>query len=209
MKQVVPVPCTEYYRDTEWNVGLWGAYAFGGSDNDTERHFSFVDGETVDVNENILGDSAWGGGIDVKYFFHRYFGIGIEGNALSTDRGSFRFGPNLRSVGLRDDDGSDVVGSVLGTFTFRFPINRCSRFAPYIWGGVGVIFDGDHTHYELIGVQERFVRSTDDHTSVLGQVGGGFEVRLTKCIGWINDISWNFTDDDSFGMVRSGINFAF
>jgi hypothetical protein len=45
----------------------------------------------------------------------------------------------------------------------------------------------------------------------MGQVGGGLEVRFTPHIGWINDFSWNFVDGpkNNFGMVRSGVNFAF
>jgi hypothetical protein len=66
MKQtaVQQAPCPEWYRDTEWNVNLWGTYALTGN---SWR------------NDTYLGvDHAWGGGIDAKYFFHRYFGIGLE-----------------------------------------------------------------------------------------------------------------------------------
>ena len=45
----------------------------------------------------------------------------------------------------------------------------------------------------------------------MGQFGGGFEVRITRHIGWMNDFSWNVVDGpkNNFGMVRSGLNFAF
>ena len=62
-------------------------------------------------------DHMWGGGADIKYFFARYFGIGAEG-----------YGLNAR----------DTVGSALGTLTLRYPI-PCSRFAPYIYAGGGVL----------------------------------------------------------------------
>ena len=66
---VQPAPCPQWYRDTEWNVSLWGTYLFTG----TEYR-----------NDTYLGvDHAWGGGGDIKYFFHRYFGIGIEGYGVS------------------------------------------------------------------------------------------------------------------------------
>jgi len=208
MKQVAPAPCPEWYADNEWNVSIWGAYGFGGERNDTERRFNLVDGETVDVNEGVIGDDAWGGGMDIKYFFHRYFGIGVEGYGLATHRGAFDFRPGLNSIGLADDDGSDPVAAVQGTFTIRFPI-RCTRFAPYIYGGGGVIFGPDRDHYVLIGVLERFRHTSDDGTQAIGQVGGGLEVRFTRHIGWINDVSWNFTEHDDFGLIRSGINFAF
>jgi hypothetical protein len=46
---------------------------------------------------------------------------------------------------------------------------------------------------------------------LVGQFGGGVEVRLTPHIGWINDFSWNVINgpENNFGMVRSGLNFAF
>ncbi len=54
-------------------------------------------------------------------------------------------------------------------------------------------------------------RQTDSETRAIGQLGGGIEVRITPHIGWINDFSWNVRDgpDNNFGMVRSGLNFAF
>src|SRR5436189_5985435 len=66
IKQVAaPPPCPEWYADREFNVSLWGTYVFTGStwENDTYMH----------------ADHAWGGGIDLKYFFMRYIGVGIEG----------------------------------------------------------------------------------------------------------------------------------
>lgn len=209
MKQVVPPPCPQWYADNEWNISLWGAYAFGGDNNDhfNENDLMFVDGETVHFDNNI-GD-AGGGGIDIKYFFHRYFGIGIEAYGLASDNNN---GHDVRQ-GLRDDgldphDDNDGVGAVKGTFTLRFPIS-CTRFAPYIFAGGGVMFGGEDETFVLIGVKERWERRTNDDVRGLGQVGGGLEVRFTPHIGWLTDVSWNFTDDDDFGMVRGGINFAF
>jgi hypothetical protein len=201
MKQVVPPPCPEWYRDTEWNVSIWGTYLFTGNDWEDDEY--------------IQSDHGWGGGVDAKFFFHRYFGIGIEGWAANARREVL----DLSGVGLgplatitHDDR---FIGAVKGTFTIRYPI-PCSRFAPYIWGGAGVIFGGGETE-ELIftpvaGAPGFF--STVHHdgdAELLGQVGAGFEVRLTPHIGLINDFSWNFVahDNSDFGMVRSGINFAF
>src|ERR1700730_17470180 len=88
MKQVAPPPCPEWYGDTEWNVAVWGAYAFGGS-NDVDVHFLNNNPNNVILSaerSDFLGeDGGWGGGIDIKYFFHRYFGIGLEGYGLFTD----------------------------------------------------------------------------------------------------------------------------
>jgi hypothetical protein len=43
------------------------------------------------------------------------------------------------------------------------------------------------------------------------QFGGGIEIRITPHIGWLNDFSWNVVDgpENNFGMVRSGVTFAF
>jgi len=194
MKQVAPPPCPEWYADRELNISLWGTYAFTGNDARDDRYLD--------------GDHAWGGGVDAKYFFHRYFGIGIEGWAVDARRGF-----------IRDNDGDPItfpnsgnehraVGAVLGTLTLRYPFH-CSRFSPYIFGGGGAIFGG--------GERRSFDESDDDfvndstRTEAIGQVGGGLEIRFTPHIGWINDFSWNFVDgpNNNFGMVRSGINFAF
>ncbi len=43
--------------------------------------------ETLGPTTRYLeADHAWGGGIDLTYFFHRYFGIGIEGWAMDARR---------------------------------------------------------------------------------------------------------------------------
>lgn len=197
MKQVAPPPCPEWYADTEWNVSLWGTYLFTGND--------WADDEYIEA------DHAWGGGIDAKYFFHRYFGIGIEGWAVNATRQQLDVTGIGPTVTITDD--SRFIGAALGTFTIRYPFH-CSRFAPYIWGGGGAIFGGGETDEVLLTGAVAPVFTTIHHdgdTEFLGQVGAGFEVRITPHIGWINDFSWNFTthDNSDFGMIRSGFNFAF
>jgi hypothetical protein len=56
------------------------------------------------------------------------------------------------------------------------------------------------------GEYKRFV-----HFAQFGQFGGGVEIRLTPHIGIIHDFNWNVIDghDNNFGMVRTGISFAF
>ena len=51
----------------------------------------------------------------------------------------------------------------------------------------------------------------DSESRAIGQFGGGVEFRMTPHIGWITDFSWNVVDgpENNFGMVRSGLNFAF
>jgi len=203
MKQVIPPPCPRWYADNEWNVSLWGTYVFTGNEWRADRY--------------IESDHAWGGGVDAKYFFQRYFGFGIEGWVVDARR-EFEDVTGVEVFRLSTGHESRAVGSVLGTFTLRCPI-RCSRFAPYVWAGGGAIFGG--------GQRERFRETcansigpclpiaTTDHlgatTEGIGQFGGGIEVRLRRHIGWIGDFSWNIVNgrDNNFGIVRTGVNFAF
>ena len=200
MKQVVPPPCPEWYRDTEWNVSIWGTYLFTGNDWEDDEY--------------IQSDHGWGGGIDAKYFFHRYFGIGIEGWAVDATRQRFEgidFSGQFPVAVFSNND--RLVGAVKGTFTLRYPF-RCSRFAPYIYGGAGAIFGGGEVDLLPIPNSNTALEPAihkDGDAAFLGQVGAGLEIRLTPHIGWINDFSWNFTthDNSDFGMIRSGVNFAF
>ncbi len=72
MKQVAPPPCPEWYADREFNVSLWGTYVFTGNNWIDDRY--------------IEADHAWGGGVDLKYFFMRYIGVGIEGWAVDANQ---------------------------------------------------------------------------------------------------------------------------
>src|SRR6266571_7275447 len=72
MKQVAPPPCPQWYADNEFNVDLWGTYIFTGNNWQDDRY--------------LEADHAWGGGIDVKYFFMRYIGVGIEGWVVDARR---------------------------------------------------------------------------------------------------------------------------
>ena len=222
MKQVAPPPCPQWYADNEFNVSLWGTYLFTGNNWRDDRY--------------LLSDHAWGGGIDAKYFFHRYFGVGIEGWMVDSRQ-------------ARENDFADVsdgifqqtfnhvnkgIGAVLGTLTLRYPI-ACTRFSPYIFGGGGGIFGGGQRPINRFFRERepgdrpvkgpgglisnggegfdilKTVGHTDSESQGIGQVGGGMEVRVTPHIGWVSDFSWNFVEGphNNFGMVRTGVNFAF
>jgi len=117
--------------------------------------------------------------------------------------------------------------------TLRYPFH-CSRFSPYIFGAGGAIFGGGQRPINqwfregpggtavtgpgglISNGGEGFdilktVGRTGSETEGIGQVGGGLEVRVTPHIGWISDFSWNFVSgpQNNFGMVRTGVNFAF
>ncbi len=162
---------------------------------------------------------AWGGGVDFKYFFMRYVGVGIEGWAVDANQKredifvDFSDGIFQRSFHSE----RNAIGAVLGTLTLRYPI-RCTRFAPYIFGGAGGIFGGGQRPINKAFTEpgEGFdvvqtVGHTDAEARAIGQVGGGMEIRFTPHIGWVSDFSWNFVDGphNNFGMVRTGVNFAF
>ena len=208
---VAPQEC--WYNDNEWNVSLWGTYAFTGTNSNNVGAPEFFFGENGG-DRYLQTDHAWGGGIDAKYFWHKYFGFGVEGFALDARRTRFDFtgvpGGPFTFTKTEDERG---IGAVLGTFTVRFPVG-CSRFAPYAFAGGGGIFNGgerDGVFENPPGSGTFSTRHEDSDSKAMGQFGGGFEIRLTKHIGWINDFSWNVVDGshNNFGMVRSGLNFAF
>ncbi len=174
-QQVYQAPADQFYRDREWNVDLFGSYAFTGNEYRDDRYLNT--------------DHAFGGGIDVNYMFTRYLGAGLEGYAL---------------------DANDVIGQLSGNLIFRFPVPN-TRFAPYGYAGGGVLFNG--TRLETLaanGASPASVRRNSD-VEGMGQLGAGFEVRITPRLGVINDFSWNVVNgpDNNFGMLRSGIRFAF
>ena len=228
MKQVAPPPCPEWYSDNEWNVDIWGTYLF--TNTDYSRNFDLVDvvqstvegaGVLGEYDRYVGDDHAFGGGGDIKYFFHRYFGVGIEGYVVNARKGGFDiFEDPFVPVFTRDRETHHrAIGSVLGTFTLRYPI-PCTRFAPYAWAGVGAIFGGgerDSLHaHSLVVPPDAFLSEAHTvhygtHTEAIGQFGAGLETRITRNIGWTNDISFSVIDGprNNFGQVRSGINFAF
>jgi hypothetical protein len=225
-KMTAPPPCPSWYADNEWNASIWGTYAFTAEDYPTfvnsilspGLRFIGRDPSNQNYDRYLEADHAWGGGIDVKYFFKRYFGVGIEGFAVEASRSTATLtkiqlpvGSNFRIDPRKEDR---TIGSVMGTFTFRYPMG-CSRFAPYVWIGGGAIFGGGEV--EKVVINDPFAGAfltgfkRGSETRAMGQVGGGLEVRLTKCIGLINDFSWNVIEGqrNNFGMARTGINFAF
>jgi hypothetical protein len=216
MKQVAPLPppCPQWYADNEWDVSLWGAYAFSATESNRSTIEQADDFDVFGTYDRFLSDDhAWGGGVDAKYFFRRYFGVGIEGFGLE---GHGRHGvfDHLPDNALEEYyQGNDhAVGGVLGTITLRYPI-PCTRFAPYIWGGGGGVFGGrnDRPERVLIDREVFYHMSNETESRAIGQFGGGMEVRVTPHIGWISDFSWNVVDGphNNFGMARTGINFAF
>src|SRR5437764_5036071 len=151
MKQVAYVPpCPQWYGDREWNVNLWGTYAFTNTEFAPNPSLVDIVQSTSEGNpvlgtydRYIGGDHAWGGGGGIKYFFYRYFGVGIEGFALDASKNGFNIfeDPTIPIFTTEKINHDHTIGAFLGTFTLRYPI-PCTRFAPYAWAGVGAIFGG-------------------------------------------------------------------
>jgi hypothetical protein len=208
--RTTPAPSCDWYQESEWNVGLWGAYAFTGTDNDRASLGDlFLLNEVGKYDRFLGGDHAWGGGADIKYFFHKYFGIGVEGFGLAAHGSRYNY-DNFGLNGFDKESDRHTVGAALGTLTLRYPI-ACSRFAPYVWAGGGGIFGGHNERPIDNGFGQIERVDHENETKAMGQFGGGFEVRITPKVGWINDFSWNVVDGEhnNFGMARSGINISF
>ncbi len=222
--QLAPPPC-DWYRSHEWNLDLWAGWAFSGQNghNDIDFDYEAVDEQFDEtLNPVFLGephddrflnkDDAWAGGADIKYFWSKYFGAGLEGFVV--------------------DVNADTGGAFLGTFTVRYPIG-CTRFAPYAFGGAGFLFGGAHTerffketHFGPVEEEDEveFIKDTifdNKHARFIGQLGTGLEVRLIRpstmsklAVGVMGDFTWNFvggkdSGDQDFGMARFGLNFSY
>lgn len=212
-------PVCDFYRAHEWDLDIWAAYAFASDtgqfdvpnddpffpDNDpfvsdtTTGFFGepklYNGNERINIgrvsNGQLFGrDDTFGGGADVKYFFSRYFGVGVEGLGLAAK--------------------TNFAGGSLLTLTGRFPFGR---FAPYVTGGIGFI-DGGSTLYKFFNEKHTYVTITtppntgtfvsnerefwtvdpvsNNHIRALGQIGAGLEFRITCHIGLMADVTWNF-----------------
>src|SRR5260370_24128410 len=151
-------PVCDFYRAHEWDLDIWGAYAFaadtgqfpvdrsrnegGGINADPftpdadpftfdyrtgithETQLGNAAHERVNIgqlskNELFARDDTFGGGVDVKYFWSKYFGAGIEGIGLAAK--------------------TNFAGGGLGTLTGSYPFGR---FASYITGRIGFLDRG-------------------------------------------------------------------
>lgn len=66
--QTIAVSGNSLYNAGEWQIDLFGAYAFADDDN-----------------RRLINDDVFGGGLGFNYFITRNFGIGAEGTLFNTD----------------------------------------------------------------------------------------------------------------------------
>ncbi len=195
MKQTAATeaPCPTWYADNEFNVSISGVYAPTANEYREDRYLGV--------------DHGWGAAIDAKFFFRRYFGVGIQGFGLSINNTGQDFVDQFRN-----DNNNDFAGGVLGTFTFRYPI-PCTRFAPYGWAGVGAVFGGGNNNRLVFDNDGNIFDDNrgEDDARLMAQYGIGFEVRFTPHIGLLNDVSYNHLEGgfNDFWQIRTGLNFAF
>jgi hypothetical protein len=145
-------------------------------------------------NHRAIGEHAWGGGIDGQYFPLQYLGFAVEGdffNEIPHDR-----------------FGQTVTGNVI----LRLPLDDkfpSVHLAPYVFGGVGGIFNSDSsfTRVSTFGFGHR--RGNEDE--VLGDAGGGLEYRFTPHIGLFTDARYNWVNGprNDYMLTRFGIRYAF
>src|SRR2546429_9727454 len=81
-------PVCEWYRAHEWDLNIWGTYAFPANtgrldlpfkefDNGPDRFDNEeIDAGRVSADTFINRDNAWGGGADIKFFFSKYWALG-------------------------------------------------------------------------------------------------------------------------------------
>src|SRR5437763_12923178 len=154
-------PVCDFYRAHEWDLGIWAAWAFAADTGhfdvpEVDPFTPDVDPTTFDIFTGFFGeqrsdnphervnlgqwsknqlfarDDTWGGGVDMKYFWSKYFGVGLEGLGLAAK--------------------TNFAGGGLVTLTGRFPFGR---FAPYATGGIGFI-DGGATLYKFFNEKHVF-----------------------------------------------------
>jgi hypothetical protein len=208
-KSFVTAATTEpSYREAEWNIALWGSYALtGGSYRD---------------DQYLEADHGWGGGINGTYFFSRYLGFGLEAYGFNARRAERVFESRFLPLAEKRQGGDErTLGAVLPRFTVRLPLVS-SAFAPYLFAAGGAIFGGGEASRVTVTVIQlpppfgdfatiTHVKSHGAHVRAVGELGAGFEFRVTHHIGIVNEFAWDAVQrgHSNFGMLRTGINLVF
>jgi hypothetical protein len=212
-------PVCDFYRAHEWDLSIWGAYAFAADDgrfnvpnddpffpdNDVSNttFLSFlgipltVISSSVPANFNP-NERVNIGQVSKNQLFARddVWGGGADVKYFW----SRYFGVGAEGVGLAAK--TNFAGGGLLTLTGRYPFGR---FAPYVTGGIGFI-DGGATLYKFFNEKNVVTNGVvtnehefwtvdpvaNNHVRALGQIGAGLEFRVTCHIGLMADFTWNF-----------------
>jgi high affinity Mn2+ porin len=167
------LPSPSYFRDNEWSVGLFGSYL-----------------NTYYDNQFGIGHHAWGGGLEASYFYFKYLGISVDGDAfVESPHGSFG-------------------GTATGNLVLRLPLDNFFpniHVAPYIFGGVGTLYSDEVALPSSVPGVKKFLT----RTALVGDVGGGIEFRISPHLGVFADTRYNFTQNtrNEFMTTRLGMRY--
>ena len=148
-------------------------------------------------NHRAIGNHAWGGGVDGQYFpLQPYLGVSIEGDFFDEVP--------------RDHFGATVTSNAI----LRYPLDLKFpglHLAPYVFGGVGGIFDEDNGGFNRFSTFGAVNHRDHNDDEVLGDAGGGLEYRFTPHIGLFTDARYNWVNGprNDFMLTRLGVRFAF
>jgi high affinity Mn2+ porin len=170
-----PQPPSSYFRSKELSVGVFGSYM-----------------PTYEEDNQGIGDHAWGGGLEASYFYFKYLGLSVDGDAFN------------------EAPGNHFGGTLTGNLTLRLPLDDYLpnfHLAPYLFGGVGRFYS------ERVGIPTSTpgVKRYVGRSGVLADVGGGVEYRLTPSLGIFADARYNFAEKtrNEFITTRFGVRYAF
>jgi hypothetical protein len=229
-KEVVPMPPPppqSYFRPNEFDIGVFGTYFTGTSNNPTGTRNRFVDVPgfpTQTLTTTLSGEATvtgWGGGMDFSYYFPwKYLGVRFQGAGLSLSTGNFTVTENLNGVREASRTGSlsTSAGIITTDLILRLPLDDfwpSVHLAPYGFGGFGAIFGGGGGSTINTRFPELNARFNSQSSSVkgrpIGNIGGGLEYRFTPHIGIFAEAGYNIVDgpNNNFVQTNFGLRFAF
>lgn len=138
------------------------------------KEFSFSTFGTYQANGTRTGDSAFGVGVQADYFVTQNLGV-----RLATSKDTFDSGAFFQNIEVAP--------------VFRLPV-KDTKFAPYVFGGVGVsfAFNNDRYYFAGLGAEYRFT----------SHIGAFADAQYT----WRDYVSGHGTDATLF---RSGLRWTF
>jgi high affinity Mn2+ porin len=171
---VAPAPSASHFRSNEISVGVFGNYL-----------------DTYGENHQGIGDHALGGGLEASYFYFKYLGLSVDGDAFN------------------EIPGDNFGGTVTGNLILRLPLDDYLpnfHLAPYLFGGAGRFYS------ERVGLPSSMpgVQRYVGRSGILADVGGGIEYRFNPNLGIFADARYNFAANsrNDFITTRAGIRYA-
>src|SRR5579864_593951 len=187
--QPAPAVC-DFYRAHEWDLGIWASWSFAADTGhfdvpEVDPFTPDTDPSTFDIATGFFGeqlsdnpkerinlgqwsknqlwarDDSWGGGVDVKYFWSRYFGLGVIDGGATTYK-YFNERPVATAPGTTLPGGAAIL----------YP----GGISPY----TGLFVTNEQEFWTTDAVPNHHVRG-------LGQLGLGLEFRVTCHIGLMAD----------------------